>query len=105
MQAVAVEKLKLHIVLTNTARDAIKQHVPDEHAFFSLQKAFVVFVEKLEHDGQQLHITLYFDGEKNKGLLSFFVYIVFAEKAGFNDYTSFYRYYKKRYKTPPKEIK
>ena len=28
-----------------------------------------------------------------------------AEKAGFNDYTSFYRYYKKRYKTPPKEIK
>ena len=68
MQAVTVEKLKLHIVLTNTARDAIKQHVVDEHAFFSLQKAFVVFMEKLEHDGQQLHMTLYFDGEKNKGL-------------------------------------
>lgn len=68
MQTVAVEKLKLHIVLTNTARDAIKQHVPDEHALFSLQKAFVVFMEKLEHDGQQLHMTLYFDGDKNKGL-------------------------------------
>ena len=26
-----------------------------------------------------------------------------AEKAGFTDYTSFYRYYKKRYKTSPKE--
>ena len=72
MQPVAVEKLKLHIVLTNTARDAIKQHVPDEHAFFNLQKAFVVFIEKLEHDGQQLHCTLYFDGEKNKGLVKQF---------------------------------
>jgi AraC-like DNA-binding protein len=28
-----------------------------------------------------------------------------AAKAGFTDYTSFYRYYKKRYKTTPKETK
>ncbi|WP_431026810.1 DEAD/DEAH box helicase [Lysinibacillus sp. LZ02] len=68
MQTVATEKLRLHIVLTNTAREAIKQHVQDEHAFFNLQKAFVVFVEKLETDGTQLSLTLYFDPQINKGL-------------------------------------
>ena len=68
MQTVATEKLRLHIVLTNTAREALKQHVHDEHAFFNLQKAFVVFVEKLETDGTQLSLTLYFDPKVNKGL-------------------------------------
>ncbi|WP_413361796.1 DEAD/DEAH box helicase [Lysinibacillus sp. 3P01SB] len=68
MQTTATEKMRLHIVLTNTAREALKQHVPDEHAFFNLQKAFVVFVEKLETDGVQLSLTLYFDPVVNKGL-------------------------------------
>ena len=68
MQTVATEKLRLHIVLTNTAREALKQHVQDEHAFFKLQKAFVVYVEKLETDGTQLSLTLYFDPQVNKGL-------------------------------------
>lgn len=68
MQTTATEKMRLHIVLTNTAREALKQHVPDEHAFFNLQKAFVVFVEKLETDGTQLSLTLYFDPVVNKGL-------------------------------------
>ncbi len=66
--AVATEKLRLYIVLTNTARDAIKQHVQDEHAFFNLQKAFVVFIEKLEQVGEQVALTLFFDPEINKGL-------------------------------------
>ncbi len=68
MQTTATEKMRLHIVLTNTAREALKQHVPDEHAFFNLQKAFVVFMEKLETDGTQLSLTLYFDPVVNKGL-------------------------------------
>lgn len=66
--AIATEKLRLYIVLTNTARDAIKQHVQDEHAFFNLQKAFVVFIEKLEQVGEQVALTLYFDPQVNKGL-------------------------------------
>src|SRR4051812_21719940 len=43
----AVEQVRCHILMTNTAREAIKQHVPDEHAFFNLQQNFLVYIEKL----------------------------------------------------------
>lgn len=68
MGAITTEKVRCHIVLTNTAREAIKQHVQDEQAFFNLQRAFIVYVEKLAIEQTQLSITLYFDPEKNKAL-------------------------------------
>ena len=68
MQAVAANKMRIHIVLTNTAREAIKEHAVDEQAFFKQQKAFIVYIEKLELVDGQISCTLYFDGEKNKGL-------------------------------------
>ena len=35
-----LELIKCFIVLTNTAREAIKEHFTDEHAFFQLQSVF-----------------------------------------------------------------
>lgn len=60
--------VRCHIVLTTTAREAICQHVPDEHAFFNLQQHFLVYIEKLAVEDDKLQLTLYFDGEKNKKL-------------------------------------
>ena len=68
MQAVAAIKYRIHIVLTNTAREAILEHAADEQAFFKQQKAFVVYVEKVELVDDKIACTLYFDGEKNKAL-------------------------------------
>lgn len=68
MQAVAAIKYRIHIVLTNTAREAILEHAVDEQAFFKQQKAFVVYVEKVELLDDQIACTLYFDGEKNQAL-------------------------------------
>ncbi|MEO4055106.1 AAA domain-containing protein [Solibacillus sp. CAU 1738] len=71
-QKIAIETVRCHILLTNTAREAVKQHVPDEHAFFNLQKSFIVYIEKLAIEQTQLAITLYFDNEKNRGLNKIF---------------------------------
>ncbi|MER1985823.1 MAG: AAA domain-containing protein [Solibacillus sp.] len=60
--------VRCHILLTNTAREAMMQHVPDEHAFFNLQQHFLVYIEKLAVEESQLQVTLYFDGRKNKKL-------------------------------------
>lgn len=68
MGAITTEKVRCHIVLTNTAREAIKEHVQDEQTFFNLQRAFIVYVEKLAIEKTQLSITLYFDPEKNQAL-------------------------------------
>ncbi|WP_042472740.1 DEAD/DEAH box helicase [Bacillus ndiopicus] len=68
VQKVAIETVRCHILLTNTAREAIQQHVQDEQAFFRLQKNFIVYIEKLAIEQTQLAITLYFDNEKNRVL-------------------------------------
>lgn len=68
MQAVAAIKYRIHIVLTNTAREAILEHAADEQSFFKQQKAFVVYVEKVELVEDQIACTLYFDGDKNQAL-------------------------------------
>ncbi|WPK11071.1 AAA domain-containing protein [Lysinibacillus louembei] len=68
VQKVAVETVRCHILLTNTAREAIQQHVQDEQAFFRLQKNFIVYIEKLAIEQTQLALTLYFDNEKNRVL-------------------------------------
>lgn len=59
---------KCFIVLTNTAREAIKEHFTDEHAFFSLQSSFFVYLEKLSIEETSLSLTIYFDNERNKKL-------------------------------------
>ncbi|MEK4129824.1 AAA domain-containing protein [Solibacillus sp. FSL W8-0474] len=63
---------RCHILLTNTAREAMKEHVPDEHAFFNLQQYFYVAIEKVSVEDEQTHITIYFDNEKNLKLKSKF---------------------------------
>lgn len=63
-----IETTKCFIVLTNTARDAIKQHFTDEHAFFNLQPFFFVYLEKLSIEGTSLNLTIYFDPKRNMKL-------------------------------------
>lgn len=65
---VAVESMKCFIVLTNTAREAIKQHFQDEHEFFNLQPNFDVFIEKQSVEETSLSLTIYFDNVRNKKL-------------------------------------
>lgn len=66
--AMQLQQVRCHIVLTNSARNAIKQHFHDEHALFSMQQAFTVYIEKESIENQQIHLTLYFDPEQNKAL-------------------------------------
>src|SRR5690606_24022693 len=63
-----VELTKCFIVLTNTAREAIKEHFTDEHAFFSLQSSFFVFLEKQSIEETSLSLTIYFDNRRNEKL-------------------------------------
>lgn len=66
--APTTEITKCFIVLTNTAREAIKEHFTDEHAFFNLQQNFYVYIEKLSIEDTSLSLTLYFDNKRNKKL-------------------------------------
>ena len=70
--ATKIQQVRCHIVLTNSARDAIKQHFHDEHALFNCQPAFTVYIEKESIENQQLHITLYFDPATNEKLATKF---------------------------------
>ncbi|TSI05270.1 AAA domain-containing protein [Lysinibacillus sp. BW-2-10] len=65
---VANETVKCFIVLTNTAREAMKQHFQDEHAFFKLQNPFTVYIEKLSIEQTSISLTLYFDNKRNANL-------------------------------------
>ncbi len=66
--ATKLQQIRCHIVLTNSARDAIKQHFHDEHALFNLQQAFTVYIEKESIENQQIHLTLFFDPKTNEKL-------------------------------------
>jgi len=63
-----VEAMKCFIVLTNTAREAIKEHFADEHAFFQLQSSFHVYLEKQSIEETSLSLAIYFDNEQNSNL-------------------------------------
>lgn len=63
-----IETVKCFIVLTNTARDAIKQHFQDEHSFFKLQNPFDIYIEKQSVEETSLSLTLYFDNQRNEKL-------------------------------------
>ena len=70
--ATKLQQVRCHIVLTNSARDAIKQHFHDEHALFNLQQAFTVYIEKESIENQQIHLTLFFDPKTNEKLANKF---------------------------------
>ena len=72
LKTATLEQTRCHILLTNTAREAMKEHVPDEHAFFNLQQYFITAIEKVSVEDEQLHLTLYFDNERNLKLKSKF---------------------------------
>ncbi|KGR74861.1 DEAD/DEAH box helicase [Ureibacillus sinduriensis] len=63
-----IETVKCFIVLTNTAREAIKQHFQDEHSFFKLQNPFEVYIEKQSVEETSLSLTIFFDNERNENL-------------------------------------
>lgn len=63
-----IETLKCFIVLTNTAREAIKQHFQDEHSFFKLQNAFDIYLEKQSIEQTSISLTIYFDNKHNPQL-------------------------------------
>lgn len=63
-----IETTKCFIVLTNTAREAIKQHFTDEQALFNLQSSFYVYLEKLSIEETSLNLTIYFDPKRNPKL-------------------------------------
>lgn len=64
-KTIANIQTRCHILLTNTAREAMKEHVPDEHAFFNLQQYFIVAIEKVSVDAEQTHLSIFFDNDKN----------------------------------------
>lgn len=66
------ESIKCFIVLTNTAREAIKQHFQDEHAFFKLQNTFDVYLEKQAIEQTSIALTIFFDNKQNKKLATKF---------------------------------
>lgn len=64
----AMETIKCFILLTNTAREALKQHFQDEHAFFKLQHGFDVYIEKQSVEQTTLNLTFFFDNKRNEKL-------------------------------------
>ena len=62
------ETIKCFILLTNTAREALKKHFQDEHAFFKIQHSFEIFIEKQSIENQTLNLTFYFDPKGNDKL-------------------------------------
>ncbi|HWL25852.1 MAG TPA: AAA domain-containing protein [Ureibacillus sp.] len=60
-----VDTVKCFIVLTNTAREAIKEHFQDEHAFFKLQQSFLVYIEKQTVDSSSISLSIFFDNKRN----------------------------------------
>ncbi len=68
VQKITLESVKCFIVLTNTARQALKEHFQDEHAFFKLQNPFDVYIEKQSIEQTSISLTLYFDNKRNTNL-------------------------------------
>ncbi|KGR78810.1 DEAD/DEAH box helicase [Ureibacillus manganicus] len=60
-----VNTVKCFIVLTNTAREAIKEHFQDEHAFFKMQQSFLVYIEKQTIDQSSISLSIFFDTKRN----------------------------------------
>lgn len=58
--------IRTNLILTNKAREGILAWAKDEHAFFHLQKTFVVHIEHVQNTAQdEMAVTLYFDNVEN----------------------------------------
>lgn len=58
--------MRTNLILTNKAREGILAWAKDEHAFFHLQKSFVVHIEHVQNTAQdEMAVTLYFDNIEN----------------------------------------
>ncbi|MFJ8263492.1 AAA domain-containing protein [Rummeliibacillus sp. NPDC094406] len=61
--------MRTNLILTNKAREGVLAWGKDEHAFFHLQKSFVVHIEHVQNTSQdEMAITLYFNNVENKVL-------------------------------------
>lgn len=63
-----IDTVKCFIVLTNTAREAIKEHFSDEHAFFKMHQHFLVYIEKQTIDQSSISLSIFFDNKRNNML-------------------------------------
>lgn len=61
--------MRTNLILTNKAREGILAWAKDEHAFFHLQKSFVVHIEHVQNTSHdEMAVTLYFDNVENNAL-------------------------------------
>ncbi|MBK3496948.1 AAA family ATPase [Viridibacillus sp. YIM B01967] len=64
-----IETVRTNLIMTNKAREGILAWSKDEHAFFHLQKSFLVHIERMSNSAQgETAITIYFDNEANTTL-------------------------------------
>nr|WP_106778994.1 AAA domain-containing protein [Lysinibacillus timonensis] len=62
---IEMDIVKCFVVLTNTAREAIKEHFQDEHAFFKMQQSFLVYIEKQSIEQSSISLSIFFDNKRN----------------------------------------
>lgn len=62
--------MRTNLILTNKAREGILAWAKDEHAFFHLQKSFVVHIEHVQNTSKdEMAVALYFDNVENNALI------------------------------------
>ncbi len=70
MQDIALlEKQRCSLILTNKAKEAVGECSANEHAFFTLQHAFTVYIEKRKaKTAGEIFLSIYFNAEDNERL-------------------------------------
>ncbi|GLC88021.1 DEAD/DEAH box helicase [Lysinibacillus piscis] len=64
-----LEKQRCSLILTNKAKEAVEECSANEHAFFALQNAFMVYIEKRKAKTVgETFLSIYFNAEHNKKL-------------------------------------
>lgn len=64
-----IETVRTNLIMTNKAREGILAWSKDEHAFFHIQKSFLVHIERMSNSAQgETAITIYFDNVANTNL-------------------------------------
>lgn len=70
MQDIALlEKQRCSLILTNKAKEAVEECSANEHAFFTLQRSFTVYIEKRKAKKVgETFLSIYFNAEDNEKL-------------------------------------
>jgi len=64
-----LEKQRCSLILTNKAKEAVGECSANEHAFFTLQHAFTVYIEKRKaKTAGEIFLSIYFNAEDNERL-------------------------------------